>query len=35
MKNNYKISDIPEWNMDGSSCYMVNGDITEVVIKPV
>ena len=29
-----KISDIPEWNYDGSSTYQASGEDSEIIIKP-
>ena len=30
-----KLDDIPEWNFDGSSCYMATTENSEVILKPV
>ena len=29
------VADLPEWNFDGSSCYMAPTENSEVIIKPV
>lgn len=29
------ISELPDWNFDGSSCYMAETENSEVIIKPV
>ncbi len=29
------VSDIPEWNYDGSSCYQASTFNSEVILKPV
>ena len=29
------LEDIPEWNFDGSSCYMADTENSEIIIKPV
>ena len=29
------LKDIPEWNFDGSSCYMASTHNSEVIMKPV
>ena len=29
------VSELPEWNFDGSSCYMATTENSEIIIKPV
>ena len=30
-----KVSDLPEWNYDGSSCYQATTENSEIIMKPV
>ncbi len=30
-----KLEDLPEWNFDGSSCYLASTHNSEVIMKPV
>ena len=29
------VSELPDWNFDGSSCYMATTENSEIIIKPV
>ena len=29
-----KVEDLPEWNFDGSSCYMATTENSEIILKP-
>ena len=29
------VSELPEWNFDGSSCYQATTENSEIIIKPV
>lgn len=31
----HKLSDLPDWNYDGSSCYQASTHNSEVILKPV
>ena len=33
-KKIYKVSDLPEWNYDGSSTNQASGNYSEIIIKP-
>ena len=30
-----KVEELPEWNFDGSSCYMATTENSEIILKPV
>lgn len=30
-----KLEDLPEWNFDGSSCYLATTENSEIIMKPV